>query len=119
MCLFTSARTVAIAFVRSAGSEAMYCAGVLTFDAGFTDSLNSSLPNSEPVTSDIRRYRTLFVEMFYKEENGHSCDVMKRTAEILWSGRTDLTAAPKCRRPLAGLDPVLVAQRMKKKNGRP
>src|SRR4249919_2701313 len=35
MCLFTSARTVAIVFARSAGSEAMYCAGVLTFDGGF------------------------------------------------------------------------------------
>jgi hypothetical protein len=35
MCLFTSARTVAIVFARSAGSEAMYCAGVLTLDGGF------------------------------------------------------------------------------------
>jgi hypothetical protein len=35
MCLFTSARIVAIVFARSAGSEAMYCAGVLTFDGGF------------------------------------------------------------------------------------
>src|SRR5437763_15759133 len=43
MCLFTSARTVAIVFARSAGSEAMYCAGVLTFDGGFMDS--SSFPN--------------------------------------------------------------------------
>jgi hypothetical protein len=33
--LFTSARTVAIVFARSAGREAMYCAGVLTFDGGF------------------------------------------------------------------------------------
>src|SRR5712664_4660212 len=41
MCLFTSARTVAILFARSAGSEAMYCAGVLTFDAGFMDSSSS------------------------------------------------------------------------------
>jgi hypothetical protein len=38
MCLFTIARTVAIVFARSAGSEAMYCAGVLTFDGGFMDS---------------------------------------------------------------------------------
>src|SRR5579859_5479830 len=38
MCLFTSARTVAIVFARSAGSDAMYCAGVLTFAAGFMDS---------------------------------------------------------------------------------
>src|SRR6187397_1653341 len=38
MCLFTNARTVAIVFARSAGSEAMYCAGVLTFDGGFMDS---------------------------------------------------------------------------------
>src|SRR5215469_18093088 len=37
MCLFTSARTAAIVFARSAGSAAMYCAGVLTFDGGFTD----------------------------------------------------------------------------------
>src|SRR5215469_6163433 len=37
MCLFTSARTVAIVFARSAGSEAMYCAGVFTFDGGFMD----------------------------------------------------------------------------------
>src|SRR6516225_8980704 len=43
MCLFTSARTVAIVFARSGGSEAMYCAGVLTFDGGFMDS--SSFPN--------------------------------------------------------------------------
>src|SRR5438067_583613 len=35
MYLFTSARTAAIVFARSAGSEAMYCAGVLTFDGGF------------------------------------------------------------------------------------
>src|SRR5262245_19714193 len=35
MCLFTSARTLAIVFARSAGSEAMYWAGVLTFDGGF------------------------------------------------------------------------------------
>src|ERR1041385_1109838 len=39
MCLFTNARIVAIVFARSAGSEAMYCAGVLTFDGGFTDSV--------------------------------------------------------------------------------
>src|SRR6266850_1036718 len=38
MCLFTSARTVAMVFARSAVSEAMYCAGVLTFDGGFMDS---------------------------------------------------------------------------------
>src|ERR1700694_2354834 len=38
MCLLRSARTVAIVFARSAGSEAMYCAGVLTFDGGFMDS---------------------------------------------------------------------------------
>src|ERR1700704_5633304 len=41
MCLFTSARTVAVVFARSAGSEAMYCAGVLTFDGGFMDSSSS------------------------------------------------------------------------------
>src|SRR5215470_17285750 len=41
MCLFTSARTVTIVFARSAGSEAMYCAGVLTFDGGFMDSSSS------------------------------------------------------------------------------
>jgi hypothetical protein len=41
MCLFTSARTVAIVFARSAGSEAMYCAGVLRFDGGFMDSSSS------------------------------------------------------------------------------
>src|SRR6516225_6849343 len=40
MCLFTSARTAAIVFARSAGSEAMYCAGVVTFDAGFMDLLS-------------------------------------------------------------------------------
>jgi hypothetical protein len=28
-------------FARSAGSEAMYCAGVLTFDGGFMDSSSS------------------------------------------------------------------------------
>src|SRR5215469_6442694 len=43
MCLFTSCRTVAIVFARSAGSEAMYCAGVLTLDGGFIDS--SSFPD--------------------------------------------------------------------------
>src|SRR5262249_45047399 len=41
MCLFTSARTVAIVFARSAGSAAMYCAGVLTFAGGFKDSSSS------------------------------------------------------------------------------
>src|SRR5690349_17748551 len=41
MCLFTSARTVAIVFARPVGSEAMYCAGVLTFDGGFMDSSSS------------------------------------------------------------------------------
>ena len=39
--MFTSARTVAIVFARSAGSEAMYCAGVLTFDGGFMDASSS------------------------------------------------------------------------------
>ena len=39
MYLFTSERTVAIVFARSAGSEAMYCADVLTFKGGFMDSL--------------------------------------------------------------------------------
>src|SRR5258706_310289 len=38
MCSFTSARTVAIVLARSAGREAMYCAGVLTFADGFIDS---------------------------------------------------------------------------------
>src|SRR6266853_986875 len=41
MRLFTSARTVATVFARPAGSEAMYCAGVLTFDGGFMDSWSS------------------------------------------------------------------------------
>src|SRR4249919_3141410 len=41
MCLFTTARTFAIVFARSAGSEAMYCAGVVTFDGGFMDSSSS------------------------------------------------------------------------------
>src|SRR5215471_6880913 len=45
MCLFTSARTAAIVFARSAGSEAMYCAGVLTFDGGFMDSSSSRTSN--------------------------------------------------------------------------
>src|SRR3569833_1541432 len=35
MCLLTRARTVAIVFARTAGSESMYCAGVLTFGGGF------------------------------------------------------------------------------------
>src|SRR5689334_15386446 len=42
MCLLTNARTVAIVFARSAGSEATYCAGVLTCAAGF---MVSSFPN--------------------------------------------------------------------------
>jgi hypothetical protein len=37
----SSARTVAIVFARSAGSEAMYCPGALTFDGGFMDSSSS------------------------------------------------------------------------------
>src|SRR5215471_11662306 len=37
MCLCTKARIVAIVFARSSGSEAMYCAGVLTPGAGFMD----------------------------------------------------------------------------------
>src|ERR1017187_1695315 len=41
MCLFTNARTVAIVFARSAGGEAMYCAGGLTVDGGFMDSSSS------------------------------------------------------------------------------
>src|SRR3974390_2797257 len=41
MCLFTSARTVAMVLARSAGSEARDCAGVLTFDGGFMDSSSS------------------------------------------------------------------------------
>src|SRR5215467_7598396 len=49
MCLFTSARTVAIVFARLAGSEAIYCAGVLTFAAGFIACLRQAgfvvLPN--------------------------------------------------------------------------
>src|SRR5882762_9243716 len=41
MCWFTNARTVVMVFARSVGSEAMYCAGVLTFDGGFMDSSSS------------------------------------------------------------------------------
>jgi len=52
MCLFTSARTVAIVFARSAGSEAMYCAGVLTFDGGFMDSSSS---RTKCITERLRR----------------------------------------------------------------
>src|SRR6516162_1628838 len=60
MCLFTSARTVAMVFARSAGSEAMYCAGVLTFDGGFMD-LSSS--------------RTKCVaETFEKPASGRGCE---------------------------------------------
>ena len=39
--LFTNTRTVAIVFARPSGSEAMYCAGVLTFEGGFMDSSSS------------------------------------------------------------------------------
>src|SRR6516164_10167492 len=60
MCLFTSARTVAIVFARSAGSEAMYCAGVLTFDGGFMDSSSSrtkciSVSTAGEVATSARR----------------------------------------------------------------
>src|SRR5260221_12738177 len=51
MCLFTRARTVAIVFARSAGSEAMYCAGVLTFDAGF---MNSSSSRPKCITEHLK-----------------------------------------------------------------
>src|SRR5215469_7466235 len=57
MCLFTTARTVAIVFARSAGSESMYCAGVLTFDGGFMDSSSS---RTKCVTEpDIRQLEPL------------------------------------------------------------
>src|SRR3954447_24483249 len=71
MCLFTSARTFAIVFARAAGSEAMYCAGVLTFDGGFIDSSevyhrmfknqpapeqwNNSVDNNAKTTGDQKR----------------------------------------------------------------
>ena len=51
MCLFTSARTVVIVFARSAGSEAMYCAGVLTFDGGFMD---SSFSRTKCITGHLK-----------------------------------------------------------------
>src|SRR6185312_14991154 len=51
MCLFTNARTVAIVFARSAGSEAMYCAGVLTFAAGF---INSSFSATKCITERLK-----------------------------------------------------------------
>jgi hypothetical protein len=56
MCLFTSARTVAIVFARSAGSEAMYCAGVLTFDGGFMDGgfMDSSSSRTKCITERVK-----------------------------------------------------------------
>src|ERR1700722_1988484 len=51
MCRFTNARTVAIVFARSAGNEAMYCAGVLTFAAGF---IISSSPQTQCITEHSR-----------------------------------------------------------------
>src|SRR5258708_1043054 len=51
MCLFTAARTVAIVFARSAGSEAMYCAGALTFDGGFMDSPS---PRTKCITERLK-----------------------------------------------------------------
>src|SRR3974390_735782 len=51
MCLFTNARIVAIVFARSAGSEAMYCAGVLTFDVGCMD---SGSPRTECITEVLK-----------------------------------------------------------------
>src|SRR5262252_2010492 len=52
MCLLTSARTVAIVFARSVGSEAMYCAGVLTFDGGF---MGLSSFRTECITVGLKR----------------------------------------------------------------
>src|SRR5260370_42018667 len=69
MCLCPSARPVAIVFARSAGSEAMYCAGVLTFDGGFMDSSSSGTKciterfgaNQESIPGDMRVSRHLSI----------------------------------------------------------
>src|SRR5260370_25531586 len=69
MCLCPSARPVAIVFARSAGSEAMYCAGVLTFDGGFMDSSSSRTKciterfgaNQESIPGDMRVSRHLSI----------------------------------------------------------
>src|SRR5215471_10867323 len=69
MCLFTSARTVAIVFARSAGSEAMYCEGVLTFDGGFMDSSSS---------------RTKCITERLKTSQRQGCDLaQQRTADLV------------------------------------
>src|ERR1700722_10160940 len=70
MCWFTSPRTVAMVFARSVGSEAMYCAGVLTLDGGF---MNSSSSPAKCITEHLtacdsascRVYKNLMAASFF------------------------------------------------------
>ena len=78
MCLFTSARTVAIVFARSAGSEAMYCAGVLTFDGGFMDSSYRVSPSC----AQARRLLSVLKVITRREGGGR-----------LWKSRSDFQGA--------------------------
>src|SRR5215831_10983525 len=69
MCLLTTARTAEIVFARSAGSEAMYCAGVLTFAGGFMDSSSPPHPlhhrfYSETAAGDIVADAVTMMELF-------------------------------------------------------
>jgi hypothetical protein len=62
MCLFTNARTVVIVFARSAGSEAMYCAGVLTLDGGF---MGSSFSRTKCITELLKTSQRQGQELGY------------------------------------------------------
>src|SRR6266852_4475565 len=55
MCLFTSARTVAIIFARSAGSAAMHCAGSVHDGEGQTGSFPFSEASSHYEPSESRK----------------------------------------------------------------
>src|SRR5215472_15619380 len=85
MCLFTSARTAAIVFARSAGSEAMYCAGVLTFDGGFMDwSSSRTKCNTEGVKSSQRQLRCNMVSaMLTEKERETALGLLARSRQTL------------------------------------
>src|SRR5260370_38056147 len=86
MCLFTSARTVAIVFPRSAGSAAMYCAGVLTFDGGFMD---SSASRTKCVTDRLTEVDRREVSLSLK------CPVISSQASLVKQISENVPSVPK------------------------
>src|SRR5258708_5491731 len=85
MCLFTNARTVAIVFARSAGGEAMYCAGVLTFDGGFMDSSLKCPPARTPPAPLSARERKTATRLRNRAEWHRSSPTSPARSSLLYA----------------------------------